>query len=102
MCISKLKRFRKGGELSWFSPQKINVNKLNSCGFNSYIKNCLLDSFKVLPLLCSPAEAPVPHGFQPVAARPLTAEHEARTSLCGEQNKYGFGILIELCNIFRK
>lgn len=39
-------------------PQKVSDIKLNSCRFTIYIKNYLLDSFKVLLLQYSPTEAP--------------------------------------------
>lgn len=48
--------------------------------FDSYIENCLLNSQSFATIVA-----------EPLTARSLTVEHEVRTSLCDEQNKYGFG-----------
>lgn len=58
MCILKLSEDTEKGKKCLIFPPKVSVAKLKCYGFNSYTKNCLLDSFKVLLLQYSPTEAP--------------------------------------------
>lgn len=91
-------RIQKRGKIVLFSPQKSVLLSSSVVGSIATIR-IFCWALKVLLLQYSSAEAPWPHGFQSTTARPLTVEKQETACVV---NKDGFGILIELCNIFRK